>query len=135
MPAVRHLLEASLYVSDLVAAADFCETVLGLECLRREPGRDAFFRAGEGVLLLFDASVTRQEGNFPPHGCTGFGHVALGIDRHDYDAWRSRLEAAGVAIEKEIDWPRGGKSLYFRDPSGNLLELVTRGCWGLPSGW
>jgi catechol 2,3-dioxygenase-like lactoylglutathione lyase family enzyme len=24
---------------------------------------------------------------------------------------------------------------YFRDPSGNLVELLTPGVWGLPSGW
>lgn len=29
----------------------------------------------------------------------------------------------------------GGKSIYFRDPAGNSVELVTPGIWGLPSGW
>src|SRR4029077_18016396 len=28
-----------------------------------------------------------------------------------------------------------GRSIYFRDPAGNLVELVTPGIWGLPSGW
>ena len=135
MPIVRHLVEASLYVDDLVAAAEFYENVLALECIGREPSRHAFFRAGEGVLLLFDAAATSRGGNLPPHGATGPGHAALGIDRQDYDAWRERLQQAGVQIEKEIDWPRGGKSLYFRDPANNSLELVTPGCWGLPSGW
>jgi catechol 2,3-dioxygenase-like lactoylglutathione lyase family enzyme len=134
-PAVRHLVEASLYASDLVAAAAFYENVLGLECIGREAGRHAFFRVGEGVLLLFDAAATSRGGSLPSHGTSGAGHVALGIDRQDYDLWRRRLEQAGVQIEKQIDWPRGGKSLYFRDPSGNSLELVTPGCWGLPSGW
>jgi catechol 2,3-dioxygenase-like lactoylglutathione lyase family enzyme len=41
----------------------------------------------------------------------------------------------GVGIAKEVEWPRGGKSIYFRDPVGNLVELVTPGVWGLPSGW
>jgi catechol 2,3-dioxygenase-like lactoylglutathione lyase family enzyme len=135
MPDIRHLVEASLYVSDLDAAAAFYGTVLGLECIGRETGRHAFFRAGDAVLLLFDAAATARGGNLPPHGATGPGHVALGIDRQEYEAWRIRLEQSGVRIEKEIDWPRGGKSMYFRDPSGNSLELVTPGCWGLPSGW
>jgi catechol 2,3-dioxygenase-like lactoylglutathione lyase family enzyme len=135
MPTIRHLVEASLYVSDLDAAATFYGTVLGLECIGREAGRHAFFRAGEGVLLLFDATATARGGNLPSHGANGPGHVALGIDRQDLDAWRTRLEQLSVPIEKEIDWPRGGKSIYFRDPAGNSLELVTPGCWGLPSGW
>ena len=41
----------------------------------------------------------------------------------------------GIAIEDEVTWPKGGKSIYFRDPSGNSAELVTPGVWGLPSGW
>jgi catechol 2,3-dioxygenase-like lactoylglutathione lyase family enzyme len=41
----------------------------------------------------------------------------------------------GVPIELETDWPRGGKSLYFRDPAGNSVELITRGLWGLSDGW
>jgi catechol 2,3-dioxygenase-like lactoylglutathione lyase family enzyme len=134
-PAVRHLVEASLYTTDLVAAAEFYENVLGLECIGREAGRHAFFRAGDAVLLIFDACATSRGGTLPPHGSAGPGHVALGIDKGEIESWRRRLETAGVAIEKEVDWPRGGKSLYFRDPGGNSLELVTPGCWGLASGW
>jgi catechol 2,3-dioxygenase-like lactoylglutathione lyase family enzyme len=28
-----------------------------------------------------------------------------------------------------MNWARGGKSLYFRDPDGHLVELVTPGVW------
>jgi hypothetical protein len=45
------------------------------------------------------------------------------------------LVAESVPIEKEVAWPNGGQSLYFRDPAANLVELVTPGIWGLPSGW
>ena len=68
-------------------------------------------------------------------GATGPTHFALGIAAADLDAWRQRLERHGVSIEKEAKWPRGGTSLYFRDPSGNSVELITPGLWGLPSGW
>jgi catechol 2,3-dioxygenase-like lactoylglutathione lyase family enzyme len=85
------------------------------------------------VLLLFNPETTRKEGPFPAHGTQGAGHAALGVSADSLDSWRSRLQ--GVTIEKEITWPRGGTSLYFRDPAGNSVELVTPGCWGLPSGW
>jgi catechol 2,3-dioxygenase-like lactoylglutathione lyase family enzyme len=70
-----------------------------------------------------------------PHGATGAGHVAFGVAADELAGWRSRLVAAGVIIEEDAEWPRGGRSFYFRDPSGNLLEIVTPGLWGLPSGW
>ena len=41
----------------------------------------------------------------------------------------------GDASELETTWPRGGRSLYFRDPAGNSGELITPGVWGTPSGW
>ena len=44
---------------------------------------------------------------------------------------RRWLAKHGVSIEKTIDWPDGGRSLYFRDPAGNSLELATPQIWGL----
>jgi catechol 2,3-dioxygenase-like lactoylglutathione lyase family enzyme len=102
----------------------------------REPGRHVFFQAGEAnVLLAFLAEATLKGDLLPPHGATGPGHFALGIEAEAFDGWRKLLQGHGVSIEKEVAWPRGGKSLYFRDPAGNSVELVTPGVWGLPSGW
>ena len=44
-------------------------------------------------------------------------------------AWEETLAAHAVAIEGRTDWPRGGTSIYFRDPDGHLLELATPGLW------
>jgi catechol 2,3-dioxygenase-like lactoylglutathione lyase family enzyme len=55
--------------------------------------------------------------------------VGFAIAAADYEAWRARLEACGVKIESEAKWERGGRSLYFRDPDGNLAELITPGIW------
>ena len=51
------------------------------------------------------------------------------------DAIRQDVAFVVDIIEKEVEWPKGGRSLYFRDPAGNSVELVTPGVWGLPSGW
>jgi catechol 2,3-dioxygenase-like lactoylglutathione lyase family enzyme len=135
MTRIERLIETSAYVDDLDRAERFYRDVLGLEPIGKEAGRHVFFRVGDGVLLLFNAEETLKGLTLPPHGAKGPGHFALGISADSYDAWRERLEAHGVAIEKEMDWPRGGRSLYFRDPAGNSVELVTPGLWGLPSGW
>ncbi len=35
------------------------------------------------------------------------------------------------AIEGATSWSRGGRSIYFRDPDGHLLELATPGLWSV----
>jgi catechol 2,3-dioxygenase-like lactoylglutathione lyase family enzyme len=131
---IQHLVEVALYVDDLERADAFYRDVLGLELIGKEPGRHVFFRAGEGVLLIFIPEATQQSGLFPAHGAKGPGHAALGIVAESLDFWRSRLHERGVQIEKGATWPLGGRSLYFRDPAGNSIELITPHCWGLPSG-
>jgi catechol 2,3-dioxygenase-like lactoylglutathione lyase family enzyme len=39
------------------------------------------------------------------------------------------LTAAGVSLEGRTEWPRGGVSVYFRDPDDHLLEIATPGLW------
>jgi len=133
---IKAVIETAIYVDDLQAAETFYRTVLGLPVLGNEPGRHVFFQVGENdVLLAFLAEATLKGDPLPPHGATGPGHFALGIEAESFDAWRKLLQGHGVALEKEVEWPRGGKSTYFRDPAGNSVELVTPGVWGLPSGW
>jgi catechol 2,3-dioxygenase-like lactoylglutathione lyase family enzyme len=57
--------------------------------------------------------------------------VAFGVRESELPAWETWLGEHGVAIEQTIDWPDGGRSLYFRDPAGNSLELATPRIWGL----
>jgi catechol 2,3-dioxygenase-like lactoylglutathione lyase family enzyme len=129
---VAGVLETCLYASDLAAAADFYERALGLDRTSSVEGRHVFFRCGAGMFLVFDPARTRvAEGEVPTHGATGSGHVAFAIDPADLPAWRRRLEDAGVAIEAEVTWPSGGRSLYLRDPAGNSVELTSPGIWGL----
>jgi catechol 2,3-dioxygenase-like lactoylglutathione lyase family enzyme len=41
------------------------------------------------------------------------------------------LASGGVTIEARNNWERGGRSIYFRDPDGHLLELATPGLWSV----
>ena len=135
MPAIQRVVETCLYVNDLDQADAFYVGILGLDRVLREEGRHLFLRAGDGMLLLFLPEATAVCTTLPSHGAHGPGHLALGIAAADLDAWRRTLTDRGIAIEHEERWPRGGRSLYFRDPAGNSLELITPNVWGLPSGW
>lgn len=128
MPKVTAVMETCLYVDDLEAAHAFYGDVLGLELLSREEGRQLFYTVGSSMLLVFDPDQTRDGGDLPGHGADpGDQHFALEVD--DLDAWRTRLKDRGIGIEQEVTWPGGAESLYFRDPAGNLGELVTPGLW------
>ncbi|OBY27285.1 VOC family protein [Leisingera sp. JC1] len=133
-PAPQAILEAALYVDDLDAAEEFYGRILGLECIQRVANRHVFFRCGSSVLLLFNASETvKPPGNprlpVPPHGAQGPGHVCFALNREDLLAMRDRLRAAGVDIEAEFDWPHGPRSIYFRDPAGNSVEISEPNLW------
>ena len=130
--AIDRVLETVLYVEDLDAAQRFYGEILGLPLDSRKAGVFCFFRVGEGMLLLFDPVAARANRDVPAHGAAGAGHICLAVAESELVDWRSRLRAHGVAIEHEQIWPRGGRSFYFRDPSGNSLELATPRIWGLP---
>jgi catechol 2,3-dioxygenase-like lactoylglutathione lyase family enzyme len=131
------VLETCLYADDLAAAEAFYGGTLGLVVFAREPGRHVFFRCGEGMLLVFDPARTSAAPGevggvpVPAHGTRGAGHVALRVAEAAFEAWRERLRASAVGVEAEIVWPRGGRSLYLRDPAGNSVELATGTIWGL----
>ena len=132
MPPIERVLETILYVGDLDAAERFYREVLGLELDSKKDGLFVFFRCGGGMLLLFEPRAASTGRNVPAHGAEGPGHVCFAVAEADLDGWKARLEQAGVAIEQEMAWPRGGRSFYFRDPAGNSLELATPRIWGLP---
>jgi hypothetical protein len=86
------------------------------------------------VLLVFQAGATEDDvvdprGKIPGHDGVGRLHLALSIAKEDLDAWRQRLLERAIDIVGEYRWPRGGVSLYIRDPDGALLELATPGLW------
>jgi catechol 2,3-dioxygenase-like lactoylglutathione lyase family enzyme len=128
----QDILETCLYVDDLEGAERFYSDVLGLTFVSRQQGRHVFFRCGQRMLLLFNPLGSRaSHEEFPPHGAFGPGHVAFGVAEKALGDWTDWLERQRVTVEKVIDWPGGGRSLYFRDPAGNSLELATPKIWGI----
>jgi catechol 2,3-dioxygenase-like lactoylglutathione lyase family enzyme len=131
------VLESALYVTDLGAAEQFYGDILGLEPAGKVEGRHVFFKCGTGIVLLFNADATRHAPPpdarlpVPPHGAAGEGHLCFSASEAEIDGWKARLTAHGVAIEADFAWPKGGRSIYFRDPSGNSLEFANPSIWGL----
>ena len=129
-PRVNGILETSLYVESAARSAEFYQRVFGFEPLEPEPLNDATrlcpMRAGDrSVLLLF------KKGGTDNTDASGAIHIAFGIARSELSAWENWLAQQGIAIEFRKTWKYGGEALYFRDPDGHLLEVVTPGVWSI----
>jgi len=125
---VHHL---ALLCSDVERTIRFYQELLGFPLVELFENRDykgsthLFFDLGhDNTLAFFD---------FPGLGLGpyrevlgGFHHLAISVDRAQWDAARVRLEDAGVPthIESEV-------SLYFSDPDGVRLELIAEGLGSL----
>ena len=130
-----HIFESALYVGDLAVAREFYERLLETTALAVAEDRHIFFKLRHGMLLLFDPrSTDGPDAELPPHGAIGRGHLAFRVAEEDLVLWRARLAALNIPIEKEWTWPNGAPSIYFRDPSGNLLELTVGKLWGFQDG-
>jgi catechol 2,3-dioxygenase-like lactoylglutathione lyase family enzyme len=134
MPSVLGVLETVLYVDAFERACPFYENVLGFNSIYRDQRLCAYDVGSRGVLLLFLRghsleTVKLPGGTIPPHDGSGPVHIAFSVAVDELAAWETQLAGANVAIEGRTQWPRGGTSIYFRDPDGHLLELATPGLW------
>ena len=141
MPRVHGLFESVLFVENLSRACAFYEETLGLAKFRESDVGCVFVVADRQLLVL----VAQEKARVPsetaggvvppclvgPGDARGAGHIAFAIAETELDAWRTRLESLGVEVLSDVAWEPGGRSLYFRDPDGHLLELATPGVWAI----
>ena len=133
---INAVIETAIYVDDLDKTEAFYRTILGLPVIVKEHGRHVFFQVGDNsVLLAFIAEATLKSGERTPHGATGPGHFALGIDT-DASTLGDKNCATTASPSKTRSFGRAAASRSISAIlAGNLAELVTPGIWGLPSGW
>ena len=131
------VLETILYSQDLDAIEAFYRDVLNLEPVSKQAGRQVFYRLERQMLLIFNPDTTvvppapDAKLPIPPHGAKGEGHVCFAATADEISLWRAHLEAKGVTIEADFEWPGGGRSIYFRDPAGNAIEFAEPRIWRL----
>jgi catechol 2,3-dioxygenase-like lactoylglutathione lyase family enzyme len=128
------IVETCLHVEDLDRSRKFYADLFGYPLMKSDERFCAFDAGNRQVLLLFvrgsDPEVTVLPfGIIPAHGTSGQAHLGFGVPAASLSAWRERLERKGIPIESSLAWPEGGTSIYFRDPDGHLLELLTPGVW------
>ena len=135
-PRLERIVETAVYVDDITRSRAFYVDVLGCEPLLESQRLLALSVSGASVLLLFQRGATTEPfptpgGTVPPHGATGMQHFAFAIRADSADDWLKHLGERDVTVESRVRWPRGGESLYVRDPDGHSVELITPGLWAI----
>jgi catechol 2,3-dioxygenase-like lactoylglutathione lyase family enzyme len=116
------LLHTCLITSDVKKLVDFYEPVLNLKA--RWSGPDyAEFTTGVGVLAIFSADA--QEKYIPGSADAGRNRsLILEFRVADPDSEYRRLEGiVKVWVKPPTTQPWGTRSVYFRDPDGNLVDF------------
>lgn len=124
---IRALGEVNLRAKNLRKMTDFYENVLGLEPIFKNR-KHVFLKVANGyqghpqVVALFDS---RYEGGAAPDTTrTTLHHIAFSISKNDFKSERARLKKVGVKVNVQLHREPHWRSMYFRDPEGNQLELV-----------
>jgi catechol 2,3-dioxygenase-like lactoylglutathione lyase family enzyme len=95
-------------------------------------GRSAPVRFGPFLVVEVDNGVSLDFHDADED--IGSQHYAFLIDEDDFDAILARIRARGLDYwadpgrtrRGEINRNDGGRGLYFLDPDGHLLEIITR---------
>jgi catechol 2,3-dioxygenase-like lactoylglutathione lyase family enzyme len=134
-PPLNGVLEMALIVEDIKRATRFYTELFGFEILTQSERLCSLNVKPAQVLFLFKRGGSLDDihvlGGILPGGidAPGRSHMVFAIATESLESWRDWLEQNGVTVESTLLWERGGTSLYFRDPDGNLLELATPGVW------
>jgi len=120
--AIRAIDYTVIYVRDLAAMRRFYEDVLRFELIRELSPRWIEYRVGPNVLALALPGLTVKDEPVPKN--TAALQLAFRVEREDVDACAAELTQQGVALVlPPTDQPFGHRTLFFRDPDGNMLEI------------
>jgi catechol 2,3-dioxygenase-like lactoylglutathione lyase family enzyme len=106
---------------DKIASARFFARIFGLE-YNGPHSHFAPVRVNDQLTLDFD-----ERGDFESH------HYAFRIGEAEFDAIFDRIKAEGIRYgsgprsrtDMQINHRNGGRGVYFEDPNGHVLEVLT----------
>ena len=121
----RGVHHVALISSDVERTVHFYQDLLGFPLTEMFENRDYhgsthfFFDIGNGNLLAFFDLPGLDLGAYA-EVLGGLHHLAISMPPDKWDDAKQRLDDAGIEY-KHVD----GSSLYFRDPDGARLELIS----------
>ena len=122
LKAIRGLDYTVLFAREMAAMQEFYETVMRFERYFALGADWIEYRVGRNILALSRPGLVIPDATLPIG--TASVHLAFQVRREEVDACEAALRAAGIAIvAPATDQPWAHRTLFFRDPDGNLLEI------------
>ena len=113
-----------LNVTDLDAEIDFLREMFGFDVIQRwDAPRQAF--VGKGSVAL--GVMENRDFDFALHT---LAHIAFPCRKEGFADAVARVKASGVPVVAGPKPQRGGETILFRDPSGNIFEVCYPGMDG-----
>ena len=120
--AIRAIDYTVIFVRDMIAMRRFYEDVLALSLLRELSPNWIEYGLGSNTLALARPSRTAADAPTPPGSASL--QLAFRVSAAEVDACADELVRQGVALlSTPTNQPFGHRTLFFRDPDGNLLEV------------
>ena len=123
-PGIPSLVNTCLFTGNVNRLVEFYERILQMKANRPDETY-ASFSTGAGVLGIF--SLEAQE-KYIPGSTEGLknGSMVLEFKVANVDAEYERLQSlVKVWVKPPTIQPWGSRSVYFRDPDGNLVDFYT----------
>jgi catechol 2,3-dioxygenase-like lactoylglutathione lyase family enzyme len=120
--AIRAIDYTVIFVRDMAAMRRFYEDILGFPLLRELSPGWIEYRVGGNTLALARPSLTAADAP-TPSGSAAL-QLAFKVTADEVDACADQLMRQGVnLLSPPTDQVFGHRTLFFRDPDGNLLEV------------
>ena len=120
--AIRAIDYTVIFARDMAAMRRFYEDVLGFPLLRELSPGWIEYRVGDNTLAL--ARPSRTAADVPTPTGSASLQLAFKVSALQVDRCADELVRQGVALlSPPTDQDFGHRTLFFRDPDGNLLEV------------
>jgi catechol 2,3-dioxygenase-like lactoylglutathione lyase family enzyme len=120
--AIRRIDYSVIFVRDMAAMRRFYERILGFPLHRELSPNWIEYRVGENTLALARPRLTAADAPTPAGSASL--QLAFKVSVSEVDQCADELVRKGVTLlSPPTDQAFGHRTVFFRDPDGNLLEM------------
>jgi catechol 2,3-dioxygenase-like lactoylglutathione lyase family enzyme len=122
LDAIRQIDYTVIFTRDMARMRHFYHDILGFPVLHELGPQWIAYRVGSTTLALTERGLMFNDPP-TPHGALSL-QLAFRVPPKTVDTCAAELAAAGIPIlSPPTDQPWGHRTMFFRDPDGNVLEI------------